>query len=319
MFKSWNLKCKKTGTSEVMHASFSLKILLEQTSCILMNCGVAPLPSCAMSSPQKVETKRHHWTQLGSKLKALQTASLVAPCCHPLAKIALSSPRQASTLNLASTWVKERLITESLRTETQSSKSLTHWAKCMAWYSEIWYPSGWYHLHGCVSLLIAPEAQRSRIQTQKIFDFHVASPPTSPPVAWHVPPKPLGCASGILWRRLSTSLKWAQKKKQFLFSIKTKIKIKSLPLLFFVELRLFFFQKIAIHYICWENRVTGRNSSGSPHRCAYEALHENNGPWPGHPVWNPGSHFPWKSTANKNHQLGVRFVILQPNIIFSKM
>ena len=225
MFKSWNLKCKKTGTSEVMHASFSLKILLEQTSCILMNCGVAPLPSCAMSSRQKVETKRdHHWTQLGSKLKALQTASLVAPCCHPLAKIALSSPRQASTLNFASTWVKERLITESLRTETQSSKSLTLWAKCMAWYSEIWYPSGWYHLHGCVSLLIAPEAQRSRIQTRKIFDFHVASPPTSPPVAWHVPPKPLGCASGILWRRLSTSLKWAPKKGSFFFQSKRKLK-----------------------------------------------------------------------------------------------
>ena len=155
-----------------MHASFSLKILLEQTSCILMNCGVAPLPSCAMSSRQKVETKRHHdRTQLGSKLKALHTASLVAPCCHPLAKIALSSPRQASTLNFASTWVKKRLITESLRTETQSSKSLTHWAKCTAWYSEIWYPSGWYHLHGCVSLLIAPEARRSRIQTRKSSIF----------------------------------------------------------------------------------------------------------------------------------------------------
>lgn len=89
------------------------------------------------------------------------------------------------------------------------------------------------------------------------------------------------------------------KKRQFLFSIKTKIKVKSLPLLLFVELRLFFFQKIAIHYICWEKRVTGHNSSGSPHRCAYEALHENNGPWPGHRVWNPGSPFPLKIQSKK--------------------
>lgn len=155
-----------------MHASFSLKILLEQTSCILMNCGVAPLPSCACLLRKKLKQRETTTGQNSDQSwRRLQTASLVAPCCHPLAKIALSSPRQASTLNFASTWVKERLMTESLRTETQSSKSLTHWAKCMAWYSEIWYPSGWYHLHGCVSLLIAPEARRSRIQTQKIFDF----------------------------------------------------------------------------------------------------------------------------------------------------
>lgn len=142
----------------------------------------------------------------------------------------------------------------------------------------------------------------------KNLRFHVASPPTSPPVAWHVPPKPLGCASGILWRRLSTSWFWTKKrnksqmstkKKTVSFSIKTKIKVKSLPLLFFVELRLFFFRRlpfITVHMllICWEKRVTGRNSSRSPHRCAYEALHENNGPWPGHPVWNPSSPFPLK-------------------------
>ena len=291
-----------------MHASFSLKILLEQTSCILMHCGVAPLLSCAMSSPQNVETSRHHKeSTIGHSdqgWKALQTGSGRFPCCHPLAKIALSSPRQASTL--------DRWVTENWNSK-QHIDSLGWVHGMMFWdlISKWMIPFAWM----CVTAdsTWSPKELHS---TRKITDFPVAS--------HDFPACCMTCATQTSGMRFRDSLaspihklilneeknsQMSTKKDRWCLK-NTTWNYKSEVIAIAVFLLNFhcFFRRFQTAYVGICHTWT-KLGTRSPHRCAYEALHENNDPWPGHPAWDPVVVLSRKNWGF-HHHLGMRFFVL---------